>query len=171
MLAGAKNLGDPGTTSGNKFTPNWDPAFKQDIHGVFLVTAESHDTAQATFAQIIKIFSVGAPRMELFFEVTRVVGDVRPGHQKGHEQSVHLLDLCSINILKICVALVSSMASQSLRFRAWTPKLIAVKKQSVKALYYLVVTETQWHDRLGHLMEAFSVSAICRSWFLSSMLS
>ena len=103
MLAGAKDLGDPGTTSGNKFTPNWNPAFKQDIHGVFLVTAESRDTAQATFAQIIKNFSVGAPRMELFFEVTRVIGDVRPGDQKGHEQSVRLLGLSFIDILtKLC---------------------------------------------------------------------
>jgi len=35
MLAGAQALGDPGTTASGKFTPDWVPAFKQDVRDLF----------------------------------------------------------------------------------------------------------------------------------------
>ena len=88
MLAGAKNLGDQGTTSASgTFTPNWDPAFLQDIHGVLLIAGDCHDTVAATVAGIEKIFLVGTPDASIR-EVNRLVGDVRPGAEKGHEQCV-----------------------------------------------------------------------------------
>ena len=34
MLAGAQALGDPGTTASGKFTPDWVPAFKQDVRDI-----------------------------------------------------------------------------------------------------------------------------------------
>ena len=88
MLADAKNLGDPGTTSSsNTFNPNWDPEFKKDIHGVILVTGDSHVTVDEKLTQILKIFSFGSQNATIH-EIKRAVGDVRPGAEKGHEQCV-----------------------------------------------------------------------------------
>ena len=38
QLFDAKNLGDDGTTTDNKFTPAWLDAFKKDIDGIILVS-------------------------------------------------------------------------------------------------------------------------------------
>lgn len=47
MLEGALALGDRGTTAaGTGFSPDWLPAFKKDIHGVFLVTGDSDGTSK-----------------------------------------------------------------------------------------------------------------------------
>ena len=93
MLAGAAALGDKGTTSASgEFIPNWVPAFRHDIHGVILITGDSHVTVDRKLAQIEKIFHVGAHNA-LIHEVYRTVGDVRPGKEKGHEQFVPTLSV------------------------------------------------------------------------------
>ena len=90
MLADAKDLGDPGTmTPSGDLIPDWFPAFKQDIHGVILISGDSHPTVEERLRDISKIFSVGAHNATIH-EVTKIVGDVRPGDQKAHEQSVSL---------------------------------------------------------------------------------
>ena len=85
MLADAQSLGDKGTTSSGTFDPDWDPAFKNGVHGVILITGDCHPTVSETLREIEKIFSVRAPNA-LIHEVKRLVGDVRPGSEKGHEQ-------------------------------------------------------------------------------------
>ena len=85
MLADAKDLGDRGTASAD--TPDWVPAFKQGVDGMILVSGESHPTVAETLADIERIFSVGAPSATIH-EALRIVGDVRPGKEKGHEQFV-----------------------------------------------------------------------------------
>ena len=88
--ADSKALGDPGTTKGNTFTPNWDPAFLQDIHGVILVSGDSHPTVDNMLNKIKGIFGVGTPNASVK-EVKSLVGDVRPGNESGHEQYVFIL--------------------------------------------------------------------------------
>lgn len=88
MLAGAQNLGDRGIiTSQNKFSPSWDPAFKQEIHGVILFTGDSHETIHANLKQVKKIFLVGQSDA-IIYQILSLTGDVRPGSEKGHEQFV-----------------------------------------------------------------------------------
>ena len=88
MLADAKFLGDPGTTSStNAFDPKWDPEFKKDIHGLILVTGDSHATVDEKLAEVLKIFSLRSQNATIH-EIKRAVGDVRPGAEKGHEQYV-----------------------------------------------------------------------------------
>lgn len=88
MLADAPNLGDTGTTSASgTFNPDWDPEFKQDIHGLILVAGDSHATVNETLREIEEIFSVRAQDATIH-EVTRKVGDVRPKKESGHEQYV-----------------------------------------------------------------------------------
>lgn len=97
MLAGAEALGDKGTTSASgEFNPNWVPAFKHDIHGVILITGDSHKTVHEKLAQIEHIFHVRAHNA-LIHEVYRTVGDVRPGKEKGHEQFVPTLSVSHVS--------------------------------------------------------------------------
>ena len=92
MLADAQNLGDPGTTASGKFNPKWDLAFKEDIHGMFLVSGDSHETVLKQLSRVEQIFLVGTPEATIH-EVTRLVGDVRKGETKGHEQYAVLLPI------------------------------------------------------------------------------
>ena len=97
MLAGAEALGDKGTTSASgEFNPDWVPAFKHDIHGVILITGDSHKTVHGKLAQIEHIFHVRAHNA-LIHEVYRTVGDVRPGKEKGHEQFVPTLSVSYVS--------------------------------------------------------------------------
>ena len=89
MLAGAEGLHDKGTTTGSKFDPDWLPAFKQQIDGVILITGECHPTVNEKLAEIKKIFKVDTQAASIH-KVASIVGDVRPGSEKGHEQSVDL---------------------------------------------------------------------------------
>lgn len=103
MLADAANLGDEGTTSSTgTFTPDWIPAFKNDIHGVFLVTGDRHGTVHETLHEIKKIFRVGAHHASIH-EVLSLVGDVRPGKEKGHEQFVSWLSSQSLSIADVLI--------------------------------------------------------------------
>ncbi|MCJ1385563.1 hypothetical protein MMC17_008686 [Xylographa soralifera] len=82
MLANATTLGDPGSMSPSG--PDWIPAFKQHIHGMFLISGESHKTVNKTLAMVKDIFYVGCLDASIH-EVKHIVGNVRPGKEKGHE--------------------------------------------------------------------------------------
>ncbi|KAM0797506.1 peroxidase TAP [Usnea florida] len=83
MLADALDLGDPPTTADPK-NPDWVPAFKHGVDGMVLVSGECHATVAEKLAEIEKIFFVGTPSATIH-EALRIVGDVRPGNEKGHE--------------------------------------------------------------------------------------
>lgn len=88
MLSGAKDLGDIGHSPPNgQFDPDWVPAFKQEIHGLILITGDCFATAAEKLAEIEHIFRVNAQN-PIIHEVIRLVGDVRSGKEKGHEQFV-----------------------------------------------------------------------------------
>lgn len=87
MLADAQHLGDQGSSVSGKFDPDWIPEFKQEIHGLIMITAESRATVDKKLAMAKKIFSAGEKDATMH-EVLSLVGDVRPGAQSGHEQSV-----------------------------------------------------------------------------------
>ena len=83
----AENLGDPGTGTGTTFQPNWLPEFKQDLHGVIVFTGDRHHTVEEKKAQVLHIFGIPGP-MPSISVITTITGDVRPGDESGHEQSV-----------------------------------------------------------------------------------
>jgi len=71
------NLGDP-TQSGGKI-PDWDEHFLQDLHGVILISGDSHPTILKKKAEVELIFGNSIK------EVIAITGDVRPGAESGHE--------------------------------------------------------------------------------------
>jgi hypothetical protein len=79
MLADASNLGDQ--------VSNWTHEFKKDIHGLIMITGDCHSTVEEKLAEIKKIFLVGETNATIH-QVLSVVGDVRKGHESGHEQFV-----------------------------------------------------------------------------------
>ena len=79
-------LGDPEIIA-TPHSPDWVPAFKNGVDGMILVSGESHGTVAKKLAEIESIFFVGAPSATMY-EAIRIVGDLRPGKEKGHEQSV-----------------------------------------------------------------------------------
>ena len=85
MLADAPNLGDH--VRGTEKTPDWVPAFKHGVDGMILVSGESHQTVAEKLFEVERIFSVGSPCATVH-EAIRIVGNVRPGAEKGHEQFV-----------------------------------------------------------------------------------
>ena len=87
MLADAQDLGDKGSTVSNNFVPDWVPAFKQEIDGLILVSGESHLTVEEKLLEIERIFQIGTFNASIH-KMISIVGDVRPGKEKGHEQSV-----------------------------------------------------------------------------------
>ena len=97
MLAGAKDLGDIGTSPSNgQFDPDWIPAFKQEIDGLILITGDCYATVAEKLAEIEKILLVQA-RNPIIHEVIRLVGDIRSGKEKGHEQFVSHLPLSNLS--------------------------------------------------------------------------
>ena len=102
MLADAPNLGDQGTKSASGVVdpnnPDWIPAFKQDIDGMIMVAGDCHATVTEKLAEIEKTFLVGGPNATIH-EVIRIVGDVRPGAEKGHEQFALRLPSHSLQLL------------------------------------------------------------------------
>ena len=71
-------LNDPKSADGK--TPDWDPHFLQDIHGVILISGDSHGTTDKKKAEIDRIFGHSIK------EIITIRGDVRPGAEDGHEQ-------------------------------------------------------------------------------------
>lgn len=85
QLADASDLGDAGANDANKkFVPNWINAFKNQIHGVVIISGDCDLTVTATQAVVLGIFNIGA-RITLH-EILTLKGVVRPGDEKGHEQ-------------------------------------------------------------------------------------
>jgi hypothetical protein len=122
MLADASNLGDPGSPSfSGVFVPStWITEFKQEIHGLILITGDCHATVDGRLADIEKIFLAGEENATIH-EVLTLVGDVRPGDQSAHEQFVSRLPTQKISSADdISVASASSIASHSQQFRTWT---------------------------------------------------
>ena len=72
------NLNDPKTPDGKN--PDWDSHFLQDIHGVFLISGDSHGSTDKEKAEIEEIFGRSIK------EIITIRGDVRPGAEDGHEQ-------------------------------------------------------------------------------------
>ena len=77
-----KNLGDPKMADGK--TPDWDSSFLQDIHGVILISGDSHGTTDKEKAEIDQIFRSSIK------EIITIRGDVRPGAEHAHEQLVFI---------------------------------------------------------------------------------
>ena len=87
MLADAQNLGDKNKNPSGTFAPDWDPAFLKDIHGLILVSGDSHITISKEIKHIEHLFCMHGEHASIH-KVISIVGDVRPGKEKGHEQSV-----------------------------------------------------------------------------------
>ena len=81
----AEFLGDKGTGTGPTFVPHWEPAFLQDIHGVILVSGDSHDSVNKELWKAKHAFGISTFNASIK-EVTSITGDVRPGKESGHEQ-------------------------------------------------------------------------------------
>ncbi|KAK7678571.1 hypothetical protein QCA50_018443 [Cerrena zonata] len=79
QLKDAQHLGDKGTITNGQFTPDWLPAFKNGVHGVFVIAGDSIITIEAKIAEIK--LKLGLTITEVF----RSTGNVRPGPEKGHE--------------------------------------------------------------------------------------
>ena len=67
---------------------NWISAFKDGVHGAFIVASDSPETIESTYEEIRKTlgFTSGRPAIR---DVFRADGAVRPGDQAGHEQYVN----------------------------------------------------------------------------------
>jgi hypothetical protein len=64
---------------------NWDPKFKEDIHGVFLVAANSSSELRRAWDGVKHIFHIGAADAGVEI-VKELDGLTRPGAEDGHEQ-------------------------------------------------------------------------------------
>jgi Dyp-type peroxidase family len=84
QLKDAQNLGDNGTTTPSGFTPDWEKAFLNPIHGLIFLSGDSHHTINKKLHEVERIFDLGAPHSSIL-EVRRLRGDVRPGAESGHE--------------------------------------------------------------------------------------
>ena len=102
MLAGANLLGDPMTKSGGNVIPKWDNNWipgspvkdasgvtTKEIHGLIMVTGDNQLRVDEKLGAIRKIFTK-SDNTKIISEVHRLEGNIRPGNQKGHEQSVQL---------------------------------------------------------------------------------
>ncbi|KAJ2930780.1 dyp-type peroxidase, partial [Candolleomyces eurysporus] len=85
----AQDLGDKGTGDGDSFVPDWDDGFKQDIHGVFIVSGDSHPTVDKKIQDIEKLFKIGTNAAS-YKKIVSIRGDVRPGDQSAHEHFGYL---------------------------------------------------------------------------------
>jgi len=76
------NLGDTQKLNGD---PDWDDAFlHNNIHGLIIISGDSHASVNKKKLEIEAIFGVRTPTASLS-EIISIVGDVRPGDEAGHE--------------------------------------------------------------------------------------
>ena len=81
MLQGAKQLGDD--------VDKWLPEFKNDIHGVILVTGGQQSAVDDKLNAIKSVFNLNTGKDSSISQGISITGDVRTADgQKGHEQSV-----------------------------------------------------------------------------------
>lgn len=64
---------------------NWDPKFREDIHGVFLVAANSRTELNRGWGIVKQIFCIGGADAGVEI-VKELDGITRPGAEDGHEQ-------------------------------------------------------------------------------------
>ncbi|KAJ3494915.1 hypothetical protein NLJ89_g10713 [Agrocybe chaxingu] len=81
------NLGDKTRSDGQ---PDWDEKFLQDLHGIILISGESHVSIEKKKLDVEAIFHVHTPKASIQ-EITTIRGDVRPGDQSAHEQYVECI--------------------------------------------------------------------------------
>ena len=67
-------------TTLNDVPAKWFPEFRQDIHGLFVVTGDSQATVNEKLHEVLNILK-GTIQI-----VKRADGHVRPGKEAGHEQ-------------------------------------------------------------------------------------
>jgi len=84
QLLDSKNLGDNGTTTSTGFTPDWEKEFLNPIHGLIFLSGDSHQTIDKKLREVESVFGIGTLHPSIH-EVARLVGDVRPGAESGHE--------------------------------------------------------------------------------------
>lgn len=84
MLKEAQDLGDKAIPDKPGFEPDWDAAFLQEIHGVILITGDTHYTLNSQLEDVKCILMKN--NNHTIKEIATLVGDVRPGDQRGHEQ-------------------------------------------------------------------------------------
>jgi hypothetical protein len=87
----------------------WDPAFKQEIHGLVVLTGDSQATIEEKLAEVKEILRTS------IHEIKRIDGNVRPGDQDGHEQFVSSLSLRRILTVDFCAQLWLSRRRRSAR--------------------------------------------------------
>ncbi|KAF8197128.1 hypothetical protein BJ912DRAFT_98447 [Pholiota molesta] len=75
------NLGDPVKLDNN---PDWNADFLQDLHGLILISGESHASIEKKKLEVDAVFGVGTPQSSIK-EITTIRGDVRPGDEAAHE--------------------------------------------------------------------------------------
>lgn len=56
QLADARSLGDAGAGRGDSWSPDWDPEFKANIHGLFIITAYNEPNAQSFIQELEAAF-------------------------------------------------------------------------------------------------------------------
>lgn len=80
QLADAKSLGDAGDGRGDAWSPDWDPEYKANIHGIFLITAYNEPTA-LDFIKRLEVAFTYAPRRSCIKKIVSLHGHPRPGDQ------------------------------------------------------------------------------------------
>ena len=81
QMADAEFLGDPGRKQPTKDDPNhyepaWRPEFKQNIHGVLLITGDTWERVEARSDFLERAFNIDDPNDASIVEVLRIRGQV-----------------------------------------------------------------------------------------------
>ena len=85
MLAQAESLNDAAKAGVTPIQPDWDDAFLNGVHGLIDIAGDSNETILEVQTKIEQIFGVGQQSATIQ-KVIRLVGNVRPGTEDGHEQ-------------------------------------------------------------------------------------
>ncbi|KAF2704571.1 DyP-type peroxidase [Pleomassaria siparia CBS 279.74] len=84
MIKDAKNLGDKEKLPQQpEYQPEWNEIFLQEIHGVILITGDTHHAVYTKLDEVKTILT--KENTSVVREIATLVGDVRPGDQRGHE--------------------------------------------------------------------------------------
>ncbi|KAF8804925.1 Dyp-type peroxidase [Phlegmacium glaucopus] len=80
QLVDSQNLGDLGVSEQQSWSPDWDPEYKVDIHGIFLITAFNKPNAQRFIQELERAFTFKYKRSAIKM-VANLHGYPRPGAQ------------------------------------------------------------------------------------------
>ncbi|KAF8907046.1 peroxidase TAP [Gymnopilus junonius] len=81
QIDAVNNLGDPKKSDGS---PDWDSHFLQDIHGMFIISGDCHNSIKKKEHEIEQLFGVQTSQASIK-KIVAIRGDVRPGAEAGHE--------------------------------------------------------------------------------------